>query len=280
MYAETIGNLSSRELRRCPYPVILHVKYSADSKDYDHFELFLGSETGRAKLFNPPQPVRLVEFYELAPRWDGTGLLVSAEPIDIGVVFASARKRLILQIAGVIAVIFAMYWARRKWALASVNSRGRLLSFSIAQAAGFMVLALLFGMVYHFANKEGFLAHANATTSIEQTNAAKFMPKVGKSEVNKLLDSNTVFIDARYSTDFAKDHIKGAINVPVNLCDKGCKAALANIDKQANIVVYCQSTGCKFAENIAVKLKADGFTNISIYKGGWNEWQEKSGVTN
>ena len=41
--------------------------------------------------------------------------------------------------------------------------------------------------------------------------------------------------------------------------------------------MYCQSSACKYAEIVAIKLKDDGYSNISIYKGGWAEWVAKNG---
>lgn len=274
LYAESVAKLNSRVLKASPHPVILHVKSTADSKDYDHFELFLGTENGQAKLFNPPEPVRLAPFYELAPRWDGTGLIVSAEPIDIGTVFASERKRLLLYVVFGIAVIVILHWAKQhRLLVTSVNSRSKLFGLSILQTAGFVVIALLCGMVYHFANDEGFLAHANATTSVQQAHLGSFVPKISSKNVAKLINSNTVIIDARLARDFDAGHIEGAVNVPVDICDKGFSEALVDIDKNARIVVYCQSAGCPFALKTAKRLKDNGFSNIAIFKGGWNEWK-------
>jgi rhodanese-related sulfurtransferase len=276
LYAESVAKLNSRVLKESPHPVILHVKSTADSKDYDHFELFLGTENGQAKLFNPPEPVRLAPFYELAPRWDGTGLIVSAEPIDLGTVFASARQRLVLYVVFGIAVIAILHWAKqRQLLLTSVNSRSKLFGLSILQTAGFVVIALLCGLVYHFANDEGFLAHANATTSVQQAHLGSFVPKISSKKVAKLINSDTVIIDARFARDFEAGHIEGAVNVPVDIGDKGFRAAMVDIDKNARIVVYCQSAGCPFAVKTAKRLKDNGFSNISIFKGGWNEWKTK-----
>lgn len=51
-----VGKLSSPGLQNCPYPVILHVKSEIGSGQYDHYELFLGAENGKAKIFDPPNP--------------------------------------------------------------------------------------------------------------------------------------------------------------------------------------------------------------------------------
>ncbi|MHC4397325.1 MAG: rhodanese-like domain-containing protein [Planctomycetota bacterium] len=250
MHAWSIGYLTSRVLRYSVYPIILHTKDSPDKKEYNHYELFLGVQDGKARLFDPPEPIRLVPFYELAPVWDGTGLIVSAKPIDLTAIFAPARNRFFLYMVTGLAVIATLHWARRRWPLATlVNSRSKLFGLSIIQTAGFGILALLCGMVYHFANDEGFLAHANATTSIQQAHLGNFIPKVSKNKVERLLGTDTVFID-------------------------GYKAT-AGIGKDAPIVIYCQSAGCKYAEKVTIKLKDDGFINISIFKGGWSEWKAK-----
>ena len=276
LYAESVTKLNSRILKESSHPVILHVKSTADSKDYDHFELFLGTENGQAKLFNPPEPPRIIPFNELAPRWDGTGLIVSAEPIDLGTVFASARQRLLLYVVFGIATIVILHWAKqRRLLVTSVNSRSKLFGLSIVQTAGFVVIALLCGMVYHFANDEGFLAHANATTSVQQAHLGSFVPKISSKKVAKLINSDTVIIDARLARDFDAGHIEGAVNVPFDICDKGFSDALVDIDKNARIVVYCQSAGCPFALKTAKRLKDKGFSDISIFKGGWNEWNTK-----
>lgn len=277
IYTVPVGRLTSQTLRNCTHPIILHVKLSKMSQTYDHFELFLGTEDAKAKIFNPPNPVRLVSFNELAPRWDGNGLIVSAEPIDTAALFAPARKRFIIYSAVVIAVIFLIHLSRRWLPQTFLNSHSKLFGLSMGQAAGFAITALLCGMLYHFANDEGLLANANATTSIQKAHAGNFIPKISETKVHKLLDTDTVFIDARFARDYKRGHLEGAISVPVDSNDIELKKATADIAKVARVVLYCQSAGCKFAEIVAIKLIEDGFTDISIYKNGWVEWSAKNG---
>ena len=277
LFAVPVGKLSSLGLRNCPYPVILHVKSDAASREYDHYELFLGTENGKAKIFNPPNPVRLVPFAELAPRWDGNGLFVSTEPIELSAVFAPAWKRFIIYAAIVIAIILILHWAKRLVPVTLTNSRIKVMCLSIAQTTGFIILAVLIGMFYHFANGAGLLANANATASIQKAHLGNFIPKINEKKVHKLLNTDTVFIDARLRRDYEAGHLEGAISVPVDSNDIERQKAIADIAKDARIVLYCQSSACKYAEIVAIKLIDDGYSNISIYKGGWAEWVEKNG---
>ncbi len=277
MYAVPVEKLSSRELRHSSYPIILHVKSTPDKKEYDHFELFLGTEDGKARLFDPPEePIRLLPFHELAPRWDGTGLIVSAAPIDTTAVFAPTRKKFVFCAAVAILSVLIVHWTLRMWPIVPIGiSRRQWFVLSLAQCVGLCGLACLGGLVYHFAEDEGFLAHANANASIVQAHQGNFIPQVSAKKAGELLNTDTVFIDARLVRDFEAGHLEGAINIPVNFTDEQRQKALSDVAKDSRIVVYCQSTNCKFAERIAIKLMADGFSNIFIFKKGWREWVEQ-----
>jgi rhodanese-related sulfurtransferase len=275
LYAEPVEKLTSRELLESSYPVILHVKSDPEMKIYNHYELLLETKNGQARLYNPPEPVRLVPFYEFAPRWDGTGLVVSDTPIDLGIIFAPARRRFIIYAAIAVALILVARWGRRRWLPpAALVSRGRLFGASIAASAGLMLLAMLCGMLCHFVNEEGFLAHTNGTASIKKAYLGSFIPKITKKEVRKLLNTDTVFIDAGLALDFeAGHHLEGALNIPANASDEERQKTMADTAKDARLVVYSQSTRRKFAEVVAIKLMSDGFSNVSIFRGGWREWE-------
>jgi rhodanese-related sulfurtransferase len=276
MHAVTVMNLTSTSLRQSPYPVILHVKSDPASTVCDHYELFLGTKENKAQIFDPPNPSRLIPFYELAPRWDGTGLIVSNEPISLTPIFSPDREQFIIYAAIAVVIILAAHWLKWRW-LGMLNKldRHKLFGLSIVQGVAFITLALFWGTIYHFANDEGFLAHANATATIQQAQFSSFIPKINMKKTKLLLSSGAIIIDARHKEDFDRGHLKGAINIPVDSIESERRKKMEAIDKSAIIVVYCQSDGCKYADKIAVKLLSDGFTDISIYRGGWNEWTTK-----
>ena len=153
------------------------------------------------------------------------------------------------------------------------------MGLSVVQAGVFIIVVVFTGMFYHFTNETGFLANANGTASIQQAYQGYFIPKITEEKVKKLLDTDTIFIDARYPFDYQAGHLEGALSIPVDSNDVFRNKATAHIAKNSRIVLYCQSSGCQYAEKIAIKLKDDGFTNISIYKGGWVDWTSKNIVT-
>jgi rhodanese-related sulfurtransferase len=277
LYAVSVSNLADRDLRQSDYPIILHVKSKTGSSQYDHYNLFLGTKDGQARLLDPPNPVRLVPFSELAPCWAGNGLIVSAEPIDLAGVLAPTRKRLLIYAAIASAIILLVRRAKRWLPSVWKMSRRQVYGLSAAQGASFVILAFLSGMVHHFANDAGLLANADAAAMIQQAHAGNFIPKIGAKKVHRLLKGDTVFIDARFARDYKAGHLEGAISVPVDANDVERQKATADIPKDCPIVMYCQSSRCKYAEIVAVKLKDEGYSNLSIFRDGWVEWAARNG---
>jgi rhodanese-related sulfurtransferase len=229
-------------------------------------------ENGKAELFDPPERPRLVALSELAPRWDGTGLIVSADPISLGAVFARARKRLVLYVAFGITVILLLHWAKQRWLYLIGISKSKLFGLSVAQAVGFGIIALIGGMLYHFATDAGLLSNATATAAIQEAHLGNFIPKVSRRKLERWLKDDTAVVDTRLAEDYEKGHINGAISIPVNATEEELQKATKAISGQSRIVLYCQSSRCPFAERVAIKLLKGGFSNISIFKGGWAEW--------
>ena len=63
-------------------------------------------------------------------------------------------------------------------------------------------------------------------------------------------------------------HIKGSINVPFEMIEEYAR----NLDKDAEIVLYCSNYQCATSEYAAKKLRQRGFTKVCVYEGGMAEW--------
>ncbi len=275
IHTAVLRNLTGRELRRSPYPVILHVKPSVELDDYTHYELFLPTNSPLARLYDPPDPPESVPFSRLAPRWDGVGIVVSAAPVDIRPILGGARVAFAAYLAVTLTVILALHYVKRLLPQAVFRPLRNRIALSIAQAALFAIAALLFGFLYHFTNDAGLLANHTATAAIQRAHLPNFIPKITEKKLRRLLAAGALLIDARLKSDFERGHIQNAISVPVNASDDERAKAAAHIPKDARIVVYCQSAACRYADKIAVRLTDDGFSNIYIYRPGWNDWITK-----
>lgn len=81
-----------------------------------------------------------------------------------------------------------------------------------------------------------------------------------------------VLLDARGAKHFAKQHIPGALNLPVNDFDRGYAAVKASLRTDRRIVVYCTSTNCPDAGRLRAKLEKLGHTRVEVFKGGLAAW--------
>jgi len=89
---------------------------------------------------------------------------------------------------------------------------------------------------------------------------------------------NALWIDARPSNDFERDHIPGAISLNEDRWSEGLAEFLAtqwSPDKK--IVVYCSAADCNLAIDVARRLREEAKlpNEIRILKGGWEAWQGK-----
>ena len=66
--------------------------------------------------------------------------------------------------------------------------------------------------------------------------------------------------------------LAGAISLPVDANEATWRQTTSMIPPGRPILVYCQSDRCKFAERVSARLINDGFSPISIYRGGWSDW--------
>jgi len=90
------------------------------------------------------------------------------------------------------------------------------------------------------------------------------------------LQGQALFVDARIPEDYQQGHIAGAINIDIEGDDdifypqyEGLKDLA---DYHAPIITYCSGTECDASLMLARFLYDEGFTDISIYFGGWDFW--------
>jgi rhodanese-related sulfurtransferase len=85
-------------------------------------------------------------------------------------------------------------------------------------------------------------------------------------------DTEIILLDAREANEFEVSHLRNAIHVGYDDFDIATVTEILK-DKSAKIVVYC-SIGVR-SEDIAEKLKQEGYTNIYNLFGGIFEWKNK-----
>jgi rhodanese-related sulfurtransferase len=80
-----------------------------------------------------------------------------------------------------------------------------------------------------------------------------------------------VLVDVRSPEDYAKEHIAGAISIPLDSLDKTARSLLKSDE---DIIVYCDSFVCSASTSASNMLTRLGYRNVRDYKGGIREWKQ------
>ena len=97
-------------------------------------------------------------------------------------------------------------------------------------------------------------------------------PTITREDLLKRLDEKPrpVLIEALPERYFRDGHLPGALHMPQ--ADVSELALSAVPDKAAEIVVYCASATCRNSHVAATHLEDLGYSNVSIYAGGKEDW--------
>jgi rhodanese-related sulfurtransferase len=85
-------------------------------------------------------------------------------------------------------------------------------------------------------------------------------------------EAGVLFIDARPAGDFAAGHIRGAVNVPASKSAEEIGAQLKGLNRDDEVVVYCDGAECGSSTTVAGRLRELGFSRAAVFFGGWQEW--------
>lgn len=91
------------------------------------------------------------------------------------------------------------------------------------------------------------------------------------NEVTSMVGEGALIIDVRSPESYNKEHIKGALNIPLEEIDKRA----SEIPRDKPVIVYCGSVSCNASYFAARKLAAMGYDNVVRFVPGLKGWKEK-----
>ncbi len=92
-------------------------------------------------------------------------------------------------------------------------------------------------------------------------------------EVKRRMDRGDKFllIDVREETEFAKDHLPGAIHLGKGIIERDIEQRVPELDRE--MILYC---GGGFRSALAAdNLQKMGYSNVISMDGGIRDWREK-----
>lgn len=147
----------------------------------------------------------------------------------------------------------------------------------IVHVTGLVVAALALSFVH------ADLASAQGG-SIQQATLVEPNAKTGEVSTEQLrhilADGSAIIIDARPRAEFDAGHIPGAHIIDAPSGDQvAAVKQLANGNKGAALVVYCNGPYCQASRRLADQLVTAGFTNVRRYQLGMPIWRALGGPT-
>ncbi len=101
---------------------------------------------------------------------------------------------------------------------------------------------------------------------------------VDLSGLEKALEGEAILVDARTKTEYEEGHIPGAILIDYYEMGRYLQEVLPTLDPSRHTIVYCYGPDCEDAELLARELFMLGFTDIAVYKGGYEDWVDSGGA--
>ncbi len=86
-----------------------------------------------------------------------------------------------------------------------------------------------------------------------------------------------VVFDARLERLFRESHVPRARNLPATESKLKIPPDVLELQRERTLVVYCEGGDCQSSLALAKSLHDEGFEDIRVMTGGWEEW-EKAGL--
>ena len=123
--------------------------------------------------------------------------------------------------------------------------------------------------------KEFFMAHQHPPRFLKIVDDARSrVRETDVDAVKKRMDRGDKFllVDVREESEFAKDHLPGAIHLGKGVIERDIEARVPELDTE--MVLYC---GGGFRSALAAdNLQKMGYTNVISMDGGIRGWREKN----
>jgi rhodanese-related sulfurtransferase len=104
----------------------------------------------------------------------------------------------------------------------------------------------------------------DAKTRVRETNVDAVKARMDRSD-------KFLLVDVREESEFAKDHLPGAIHLGRGIIERDIEARVPELN--AEMILYC---GGGFRSALAAdNLQKMGYTNVISMDGGIRDWREK-----
>jgi rhodanese-related sulfurtransferase len=84
----------------------------------------------------------------------------------------------------------------------------------------------------------------------------------------------TVFLDSRAADLYGSGHVPRARSLPATEIGASVPPFVRELPKEMSLVLYCEGGDCQSSLALAKRLNDEGFRDIRVFSGGWEEWKK------
>lgn len=143
-----------------------------------------------------------------------------------------------------------------------------------ARAASLLLVALIVGATYNAANPLGipWLPSPGNRIGIPRAFETR-LPQINALQAMSLYQAgDALFVDSRDADDYARDHIPGAVNLPMRKWAELWPQAEPQLPKDRTLVLYCYGAHCGLSTRQGKTLLEEGYDDLVVLDYGWSTW--------
>ncbi|HKJ04334.1 MAG TPA: rhodanese-like domain-containing protein [Geopsychrobacteraceae bacterium] len=115
---------------------------------------------------------------------------------------------------------------------------------------------------------------APAPIKTAQVEVAQFPDPVELQEVQELIASGALLVDARHGDDYLLSHPEGAVSLPLGEIDQRLETFRKEVPADRVLITYCNGFGCPDSFDLGVLLLQAGYQQVRVFEGGFPEWRD------
>ncbi len=101
---------------------------------------------------------------------------------------------------------------------------------------------------------------------------AELEAAIAREAILPAVNAGAIVIDARTEEKYRNGHIPTAHNLPAHAKEENLGKVFEWARPDDVVIVYCGGAECEESKEVFELLKANGFTNLRLYFGGWADW--------
>lgn len=258
--ARIVAKLSAFDLRAICTPVICNVRNQPATSEFNHWVTVLPGKSG-VIVYDGLQDSYEISTAEFLGCWNGIGVCVSKEDDNPLALMWLSRSTVCLTFG----TALILSTRRFRGGSGSVRQLGTvLLTSAIFSVVGNTVFGDL-------RNHAAGVAVATAPTTSKAYRTGTLDDAIAASK-----NESALLVDARHQKDYDRGTIDGAVNIPVTASAWAVRQYVNNLDRDTQIVVFCQSAQCTYDESVGAQLVSMRFRNVIVCNEGWREYSLKA----